>query len=142
LLREHERITRGRLAAHGGREIKTTGDGFMASFASTARALQCALSLQQAFGERKVGAEAAIVVRCGLNAGEPIAEDNDLFGTAVTLAARVMGEAAGGEVLVSDVIRQLVAGKGFRFEERGARHLKGFDEPVRLWAVAGARPGP
>ena len=139
LLREHERITRARLAAHGGSEIKTTGDGFMASFASAADALECALGLQRAFAARNAGAEHAIVIRCGLNAGEPIVEDNDLFGTAVTLAARIMGEAVGGEVLVSDVIRQLVAGKRFTFEDLGARRLRGFDDPVRLWAVAPAR---
>jgi len=79
------------------------------------------------------------VIRCGLNAGEPIAEDNDLFGTAVTLAARIMSEAIGGEVLVSDVIRQLAVGKRFSFADRGVRRLKGFDEPVRLWAVARQR---
>lgn len=141
LLREHERITRTRLAAHGGSEIKTMGDGFMASFSSPADALECALALQQAFAERNAGAGAgpAITVRCGLNAGEPIAEDNDLFGTAVTLAARIMGEAVGGEVLVSDVIRQLVAGKRFNFEDRGVHHLRGFDDPVPLWALAPGR---
>ena len=117
------------------------GDGFMASFASPADALECALALQQAFAERSAGAGAgpAITVRCGLNAGEPIAEDNDLFGTAVTLAARIMGEAVGGEVLVSDVIRQLVAGKRFNFEDRGVHHLRGFDDPVRLWTLAPGR---
>jgi class 3 adenylate cyclase/pimeloyl-ACP methyl ester carboxylesterase len=140
LLREHERITRAQLAAHGGSEIKTTGDGFMASFASTTQALECALALQHAFAERNAGAKEGIVVRCGLNAGEPIAEDNDLFGTAVTLAARIASQAVGGEVLVSDVIRQLVAGKRFNFEDRGVHRLKGFEEPARLWALAPDRP--
>jgi class 3 adenylate cyclase len=141
LLREHERITRAQLAAHGGREIKTMGDGFMASFSSPADALECALALQEACADRNAGAGAgpAITVRCGLNAGEPIAEDNDLFGTAVTLAARIMGKAAGGEVLVSDVIRQLVAGKRFHFEDRGPHRLRGFDDPVRLWALTPGR---
>ena len=74
-----------------------------------------------------------------MNAGEPIAEGDDLFGTAVTLAARIVGEAVGGEVLVGDVVRQLVAGKGFTFEDLGLRRLKGFDEPVRLWAAATGR---
>ena len=141
LLREQERITRAQLAAHAGTEIKTTGDGFMASFASAADALECALDLQRAFAERNAGAEQAIIMRCGLNAGEPIAEDNDLFGTAVTLAARIMSEAIGGEILVSDVIRQLAAGKRFSFEDRGMRRLRGFDEPVRLWAVTPGREG-
>jgi adenylate cyclase len=117
------------------------GDGFMASFSSPADALECALALQEACADRNAGAGAgpAITVRCGLNAGEPIAEDNDLFGTAVTLAARIMGKAAGGEVLVSDVIRQLVAGKRFHFEDRGPHRLRGFDDPVRLWALTPGR---
>ena len=113
----------------------------MASFASAADAVECALGLQRAFAARNAGAEHTILIRCGLNAGEPIAEDNDLFGTAVTLAARIMGEAVGGEVLVADVVRQLVAGKGFTFEDLGLRRLKGFDDPVRLWAVVPGREG-
>lgn len=140
LLREYERITRARLAAHGGSEIKTTGDGFMASFGSAADALECALGLQREFAARNLDAEHAVSIRCGLNAGEPIAEHDDLFGTAVTLAARIMGEAAGGEIVVGDVVRQLVAGKRFAFQDLGLRRLKGFDEPVRLWTVAEGGP--
>ncbi len=85
-------------------------------------------------------AEEPIRVRVGLNAGEPIAEDDpvgrsDLFGTAVNLAARIAGKAKGGEMLASDVVRQLVAGKDFLFAHRGEVALKGFDEPVRLYEV-------
>ena len=69
-------------------------------------------------------------MRVGLNAGEPIAEDDDLFGTAVSLAARIMGQGDGGEILVSDVIRALVAGKGFAFTDRGEFIPKGFDDAV------------
>jgi hypothetical protein len=71
----------------------------------------------------------------GLNAGEPIAEDEDLFGTAVNLAARICGHAEAGQILASDVVRQLVAGKDFLFTDRGEASLKGFDEPVRLYEV-------
>jgi len=74
-------------------------------------------------------------VRVGLNAGEPIAEDEDLFGTAVNLAARICGHAEAGQILASDVVRQLVAGKDFLFADRGEASLKGFDEPVRLYEV-------
>ena len=74
-------------------------------------------------------------VRIGLNAGEPIAEDDDLFGTAVIVAARIAAQAQGGEILVSDVVRQLVAGKGFLFSDRGNHALKGFEEPVRVYEV-------
>jgi adenylate cyclase len=71
----------------------------------------------------------------GLNAGEPIAEEEDLFGTAVNLAARICGHAEAGQILASDVVRQLVAGKDFLFADRGEVALKGFDEPVRLYEV-------
>ena len=74
-------------------------------------------------------------MRIGLNAGEPIAEESDLFGTAVNLAARIAAQAEGGEVLVSDVVRQLVAGKGFLFSDRGDAVLRGFEDPVRLYEV-------
>jgi len=132
LLREHERITREQLAAHGGDEIKGTGDGFVASFLSAARAIDCAVAIQRSLAASSAFAETPLRVRIGLNAGEPIAEDGDLFGTAVSTAARIMGQAQGGEILVSDVVRQLVAGKGFLFTDRGEAALRGFDDPVRL----------
>jgi adenylate cyclase len=76
-----------------------------------------------------------IRVRVGLNAGEPIAEDHDYFGTAVQLAARICDRAEPGQVLVSNVVRELCAGKTFTFEDVGAATLKGFEEPVRLFEV-------
>ncbi|MCH8815333.1 MAG: hypothetical protein IH957_09610 [Chloroflexi bacterium] len=80
-------------------------------------------------------------VRIGLNAGEPIAEDDpggrgDLFGTAVNMAARVAAKAAGGEILTSNVVRELVAGKGFLFNDRGDTELRGFEDPVRLFELS------
>ncbi len=74
-------------------------------------------------------------MRVGLNAGEPIAEDHDYFGTAVQLAARICDRAEPGQVLVSNVVRELCAGKNFTFEDVGAATLKGFPEPVRLFEV-------
>jgi class 3 adenylate cyclase len=135
VLREHERMTREALRAHGGAEVKTMGDGFMASFSSATRALECAIAMQRAFAEHNEAAEEHIKVRIGLNAGEPIAEDEDLFGTAVILAARIAAKAEGGEILASDVVRQLVAGKGFLFSDRGDVVLRGFEDPVRLYEV-------
>ena len=134
-LREHERITREALNAHGGSEVKTMGDGFMASFGSAQKALECAISLQQAFAARNESADEPISVRIGLNAGEPIEEDGDLFGATVNLAARIAARAAGGEILVADTVRGLCLGKGFLFAERDAVALKGFEEPVRLFEV-------
>jgi len=150
VLREHERIVREALKAHGGSEVKTMGDGFMASFGSAVKALECAIALQRAFDERNAGVGAALAppqgaassaptsairVRIGLNAGEPIAEEDDLFGTAVITAARIAAQAQGGEILASDVLRQLVAGKGFLFADRGETVLRGFEDPVRVYEV-------
>jgi class 3 adenylate cyclase len=81
------------------------------------------------------GLDRPVRVRIGLNAGEPIAEDDDLFGHAVIVAARIAAQANGGEILVSDVVRQLVAGKGFMFADRGEHALKGFEDPVRVYEV-------
>jgi len=135
VLRQHERITREALKAHGGAEVKSLGDGFMASFSSATRALECAIAMQRAFAEHNESAEEPMRVRVGLNAGEPIAEDEDLFGTAVILAARIAAKADGGEILASDVVRQLVAGKSFLFSDRGDVALRGFEDPVRLYEV-------
>ncbi len=135
LLREHERMIREALKSHGGSEVKTMGDGFMASFSSATKALECAIAMQRAFAEHNESAEEPMLVRVGLNAGEPIAEDDDLFGTAVNEAARITATAKGGEILVSDVVRQLAKGKDFLFADRGEAYLKGFDEPVRLYDV-------
>jgi class 3 adenylate cyclase len=135
LLREHELITRDLLKKHGGAEVKTIGDAFMASFASPTSALECSVALQRAFASRNEQADEPIVVRVGVNAGEPIAEDGDLFGASVTMASRIAGTAAGGEIVVANVVRELVAGKGFLFADRGAEALRGFEDPVRLYEV-------
>jgi class 3 adenylate cyclase len=135
LLREHERMVREALKAHGGSELKTIGDGFMASFSSATRALESAIAMQRAFAAHNEAAEEPILVRVGMNAGEPIAEDEDLFGTAVIEAARIAAAAKGGEILVSNVVRELAKGKDFLFADRGEVTLKGFDEPVRLYEV-------
>ncbi len=136
LLREHERITREALKAHGGSEVKAMGDGFMASFSSATQGLECSIALQKAFAQRNTSAEEEIRVRIGLNAGEPIAEDEDLFGTAVNMAARIAAKADAGEILVADVVRLLVAGKEFLFNDRGDTELRGFEDPVRVYEVS------
>jgi class 3 adenylate cyclase/pimeloyl-ACP methyl ester carboxylesterase len=135
ILREHERMVREALSAHGGSEVKTMGDGFMASFSSATKALECAIAMQKAFAERNETSPESIKVRMGLNAGEPIAEEADLFGTAVNRAARIAAMAEGGEILVANVVRELAEGKDFMFGDRGATALRGFDDPVRLFEV-------
>jgi class 3 adenylate cyclase len=135
VLREHERITREAIRDHHGSEIKATGDGFMASFSSATRALECAIAIQNSVDAQHSTVNSQLRIRIGLNAGEPIAEDDDLFGTAVIVAARIAALAQGGEILVSDVVRQLVAGKQFLFNDRGEHPLKGFEDPVRVFEV-------
>jgi class 3 adenylate cyclase len=135
VLRTHERIVRDALKAHGGSEIKAMGDGFMASFSSATRALECAVAMQRAFAEHNESAEEPIRVRVGLNAGEPIAEEEDLFGTAVIMAARIAAKAEGQEILAANVVRELTAGKGFLFADRGDVAMRGFEDPVRLYEL-------
>jgi len=135
VLRAHNRIVRDALKSHGGSEIKHTGDGIMASFSSATRALECAIAIQRAFAEHSASAEEPIRVRIGLNAGEPVAEEKDLFGTAVQLAARICAYAQPGEILAADVVQQLAAGKAFSFADKVEATLKGFEKPVRLHEV-------
>lgn len=135
LLRRHEEITRSALARHDGVEVKALGDGFMATFGSASRALECAIELQQQL-EKAFDTSEPVLVRVGLNAGEPIEDGGDLFGAAVILAARIAAQAEGGEILIPESVRGLLAGKGYKFTERGEFTPKGFDEPVRLFSVA------
>ncbi len=134
VLRYHEDVTRAALKRFGGDEVKSLGDGFLASFGSAHRALECAVALQRAFDEELPGGE-RIAIRVGINAGEPIEENDDLFGTAVIAASRIAGSAEGGQVLVSMVVRELVAGKRWPFVDRGTVEMRGFDEPVRVYEL-------
>ncbi len=132
LVRAHNAIVREALRAHNGSEIKHTGDGIMASFATASGALECAVAIQRAVEGH---GDEQLRVHIGLNAGEPVAEEQDLFGTAVQLARRICDQAEAEEILASDVVRQLAAGKGFLFADRGEVVLRGFEEPVRLYEV-------
>ncbi len=132
VLRTHNKIIRDALKEHGGSEIKHTGDGIMASFGSARGALECAVAIQRGLAK----SDAPIPVRIGLNAGEPVAEDADLFGSSVQLASRVCAKAEAGQILVSNVVRELAMGKGFLFSDIGGVVLKGFEDPVRLYEVA------
>jgi class 3 adenylate cyclase len=135
VLRTHNTIIRDALKAHDGSETKHTGDGIMASFASASGALQSAIDMQRAFAQHNESAEEPIRVRIGLNAGEPVAEDEDLFGTAVQLAARICAHAEPGQILAPIVVRELAAGKRFLFADLGDVTLRGFEDPVRLFEV-------
>ena len=136
VLRGHDSIVRDALRKGGGSEIKHTGDGIMASFGSASRALECAIAIQRAIaadpGDQK---GAPLRVRIGLNAGEPEVQDRDLFGTAVQLARRVCDQAEPEQILASDLVRGLAAGKGFSFSSKVDIKLKGFEDSLRLYEV-------
>jgi class 3 adenylate cyclase len=135
LLREHDRIVRSALAAKGGREVKHTGDGIMASFTSVVAAVECGITTQDSIRLRNREAERPIHVRIGISVGEPVTEGGDLFGATVQLSARLCGVAAGGCIAVSTAVRELCVGKGFRFNPMGDFELKGFPEPVPAFEV-------
>jgi class 3 adenylate cyclase len=135
VLKHHDHIVREALAAHGGREVKHTGDGIFASFSYVSRAVDCALDIQRGFGEPTDGEPEGGRVRIGISAGEPVSRQEDLFGAAVNLASRICAHASPGQILVSSAVRELSVGKALSFEDRGPIALKGFDDPVRLFEV-------
>ncbi len=135
VLREHERITRELLKEYAGAEVKTMGDGFMASFGSVTKAIDCAIALQRAFAAHTASMPEPLHVRVGLNAGEPLEEDNDLFGSTVILASRIAAKAGAGEILIPEPLRHLLDGKNYVYADRGETVLKGFEDTVRLYEV-------
>jgi DNA-binding NarL/FixJ family response regulator len=131
-LDRHDELVRTQLGAHGGREIKTTGDGFLALFDAPARAIRCAVAVREAL--RTVGVD----VRIGLHTGEVELRGQDVGGIAVNIGARVAAIGSAGDVLVSSTVRDLVAGSGIGFLDRGEHTLKGVPNSWRLFAVAGS----
>jgi pimeloyl-ACP methyl ester carboxylesterase/class 3 adenylate cyclase len=131
LLDAHERLTRGELDRHQGQEVKTTGDGVLATFDGPARAIRCATELAAATD--RLG----LPVRVGLHTGECELRDSDVGGIAVHIGARVMAQAGPSEVLVSRTVKDLTAGSDIVFEDRGAHELKGVPGEWELFAVTG-----
>ena len=134
-LDRHDELVREQLRAHGGREIKTTGDGFLALFDAPARAIRCAVAIRERL--RAVGVD----VRIGLHSGEVELRGNDVGGIAVNIAARVAAIGSGGDVVVSSTVRDLVTGSGIEFVDRGEHVLRGVPDRWRLFGVAGPGPG-
>jgi len=134
LLDAHNDVCRRELARYRGKEIKTTGDGFLATFDGPGRAIHCALSLIAAV--RPLG----IKIRAGLHTGEVELGKNDVRGIAVHIAARVTSLAQAGECLVTRTVKDLVAGADIHFSESGKRDLKGLTEPIDLFAAAAGAP--
>lgn len=132
----HDTIVRDALRAHGGREVKHTGDGIMACFLSTVGAVRCATRIQRALAEQQhVNSQLKVRVRIGAAAGEPVDSHSDLFGSAVQLAARLCSHAQPAQSLVSNAVAELCIGKGLNFQDLGEVALKGFAKPVRVHAV-------
>jgi class 3 adenylate cyclase len=135
LLQEHNAVVRATLARFRGREVKTTGDGFLATFDGPARAIRAADAIRAEL------ADAGLQIRVGLHTGECELLGEDIGGIAVHLAARVLGQARAGEIWCSRTVKDLVAGSGFAFSDRGSYRLKGVPEEWQLFAVElAARP--
>jgi len=134
LLHAHDGIVRDALAATNGREVKHTGDGIMASFASAVAAMRCAARIQRELG-RMEEKGLPLKVRIGGAAGEPVDRANDIFGSTVQLAARLCAHAAPEQIVVSNVVAELCLGKGIPFQPLGEISLKEFDRPVHVHAV-------
>jgi class 3 adenylate cyclase len=131
LLDGHHELVREQLRRFGGQEVKTIGDGFLATFDGPARGIRCALATVDA------AREAGVSLRAGLHTGECERRGGDISGIAVHTGARVAALAGAGEVLVSRTMKDLVAGSGLRFEERGTRTLKGIPDEWQLFAASG-----
>lgn len=139
LIHLHDAIVREALKTFGGREVKHTGDGIMASFVSSAAAVKCASHVQRQMTQRQEAEkryERPLKIRIGAAAGEPVEHHDDLFGCTVQLAARLCSHASPGQIVVSNAIADLCVGKKFSFQDLGEVSLKGFEQPVRVHAVA------
>jgi class 3 adenylate cyclase len=137
ILGVHDTIVRDALSTLGGREVKHTGDGIMASFVSAASAVRCAIQIQRELDKHaQANPDRSLKVRVGAAAGEPVEQDNDLFGSTVQLAARLCTHAQPEQILVTNAIAELCLGKGLLFEDLGEVTLKGFGYPVRAHAAA------
>jgi adenylate cyclase len=147
VVRAHNRIVRDALAQFNGTEIKHTGDGIMASFTTTSNGIDAAADMQMGTLKHNVNnPDLPLGLKIGLNAGEPIAEDNDLFGTTVQLAARIVDKAQAGQIFVSATVHGICGGKNYAFVTRGPFEMKGFDGGLTLheliWDKDGVMPEP
>lgn len=136
LLGRHNRLVRRELDRYRGREVATTGDGFLATFDSAARAVNCAAAIARAV-------EAVdLQIRAGVHTGEVEFIAGNVRGVTVHAAARIAALAAPGEVLVSSTTRELVSGSGLAFDDRGAHELKGLTGTRQLFALVSGDPAP
>jgi class 3 adenylate cyclase/tetratricopeptide (TPR) repeat protein len=133
---EHFGVLRGALERAGGREVKNLGDGLMVVFASAAQALTCGVEMQQALQARNHRASEPLGVRIGVSLGDTNVEDGDYFGEPVVEAARLCARAAGGQIIVDDLVHRLAGSRdGHRFKSLGGLQLKGISEPVQAFEL-------
>jgi class 3 adenylate cyclase/DNA-binding CsgD family transcriptional regulator len=142
LRRTHFALLREAVGATRGREVKSLGDGLMVAFASPVEALRCAVEMQRAVAaHNQQDPTRAVEIRVGLHLGDPPRDDDDFFGTAVVVARRLCDRAAGGQILVSELLAGVAGPRaGYRFRRLGRLHLKGLAEPVAAMAVEWERP--
>ena len=136
LAQAHNRLLRGLARDHGAREVSYTGDGFILAFRAAPEAVACAVATQRAllaFNARPE--QEPIAVRMGLEAGEPLLDEERLFGRALVAAVRICGQAQGGQILISEAVRGLTIAMPEAFSDVGMHQLKGFRDPVRLYEV-------
>jgi len=134
VVRTHNRIVRAALTTYSGREVKHTGDGIMASFSNTAQGVEAAIYIQRkTYQDNATNPVVPLGIKIGINAGEPIVEDDDLFGTTVQLAARIVDKAGNYQIFVSETVKGICQGKAIQFQSRGTREMKGFKEPISLF---------
>ena len=136
VIRRHNEVITSTAAAAGGTVVETQGDGSMLAFSSARRAVACARAIQSEIGKTFADASAPIRVRIGIHTGDALVEEDHFYGATVHYAARVAGNALGGEVLVSNLVRELVGGSEVSFRESREVELKGLEGLHRLYALA------
>jgi adenylate cyclase len=132
LISSHDKLVRRHVNTHSGHVVKSQGDGFMIAFAQPEQAVRCSIDLQRSLRRRPNG----IRVRIGIHAGKSVRRGDDLFGRNVAMAARVAAQAAGGEILVSEAVRDAIDDADIGFDDGRDVELKGFSGSHRLYAVA------
>ena len=142
VVRIHNRIVRAVLTNCNGREVKHTGDGIMASFGRVTDSIDASIQMQEeCMVSNQQTPDLPLHLKIGINAGEPIVEDNDLFGTVVQLSARIVGKAQADEIFVSEIVRGICIGKNYKFDSKGGYEMKGFDGPMTLYEVVWRNQG-
>ncbi|HEY5112573.1 MAG TPA: adenylate/guanylate cyclase domain-containing protein [Coriobacteriia bacterium] len=137
-LKRHNQIVRAQIQNYGGAEIKYQGDGFMVAFPSARRAVLCAIDIQRKIAEQnRDNPDRPLILRMGLNSGDVLRDEQDLFGAAVNLAARIAEKAKGNQILISELVKELAGPyPGFKFADRGKHAIKGFPGRYKIYEVA------